>query len=306
MGDQSRTDHVDAVVAALAARQWGVVTRRQLFETGLSRKSVESRMSSGHLIRLHPGVYAVGHARLRPEGHWLAAVLAVGPGAVLSHRDAAGLHALRPANHARIEVTTAADRRSTEKIEVHRTRVLDADGITTVQGIPVTTVARTLLDLAGVVPRDHLSRAMQQADRRKVLDLRAIEAAMARTRGRRGRGHRALTTAIEEYAALGLSATDSVLEDAFHRLLRDHGLPSPAINAYVAGFRVDCVWRSQRVAVELDGWAWHHTRHAFERDRERDAALMAQGWRVLRFTHHQVTRRPDLVAQTLRRLGLSR
>ena len=105
--------------------------------------------------------------------------------------------------------------------------------------------------------------------------------------------------------ALGLSATDSALEDAFLRLARGDGLPLPATNALVEGFRVDVVWRTHCIAVELDGWASHHDRHAFERDRARDAALTAAGWRVVRFTHRQVTDRPDRVIETLRRLGLS-
>lgn len=301
MGTQPDTDRV---IEALAARQWGVVSRAQLLDAGLSRKTVANRVRSGHLIRLHRGVYAAGHARLRREGRWLAAVLAVGPGAVLSHRDAAGLHDLRPANHASTDVTTTANRPDEPGIQVHRTRVLDDKDITTVSGIPVTTVARTLVDLAGQIPHDHLTQAIRQAERNRTFDLREVEAAMARTRGRTGRGHQALREAIEEYAALGLAASDSALEDAFHRLLRDNGLPGPAANAYVEGYRVDAVWRAQRVAVELDGWAWHHTRRSFERDRERDALLLAVGWRVIRVTHRQLTKRPDHVLSTLRRLGI--
>jgi very-short-patch-repair endonuclease len=296
--------HVDQTIAAWAARQCGVVARRQLLEAGLTHAMVGERVRSGRLIRLHRGVYAVGHARLRREGHWLAAVLAVGPGAVLSHRDAAGLHDLRPANHATTEVSTTRQPRAIRGIAIHRTTVLDAQDITTVSGIPVTTVARTLVDLAGLVPRDHLAKAIKEAERRHVLDMRQVEGAMARTRGRRGPGHRALREAIAEHVALGLTASESALEDAFLRLLRDARLPRPAINAYVEGFRVDAVWREQHVAVELDGWAWHHARDAFERDRERDAALTTAGWRVVRFTHRQVIGRPDAVVETLRRLGL--
>lgn len=283
-----------------------MVSRGQLLDASVSPTTIGDRVRSGRLIRLHRGVYAVGHARLRREGHWLAAVLAVGPGAVVSHRDAAGLHGLRPANHTRIDVSTAARARSSEKITVHRTRSLDAQDVTTVEGIPTTTVARTLVDLAGIVPHDHLTKAIKEAERRRTFDLRAVQAAMARTRGRSGRGHRALKQAIEEYANLGLSATDSALEDAFHRLVKRAGLPSPAINAIVEGFKVDAVWRTQRIAVELDGWAWHHTRDAFQKDRERDQKLTAAGWRVVRFTYNQVTHRPDHVTGTLRRLGLAR
>lgn len=305
MDPRTCTHRGDAAIAALAARQWGVVARRQLLDAGLSPTVVRSRVRGGRLVVLHRGVYAVGHDRLRSEGHWLAAVLAVGPEAVLSHRDAAGLHGLRPANHRRVDVTTTdRGRNGGPSIAIHLARSLDARDATTVAGIPVTTVARTLVDLAGIVPRDHLAKAIRQAEAMRTFDLRAVEAALARTRTRNGRGHRALTAAIEEHAALGLSATDSVLEDAFLRLLRDTGLPRPRTNTLVEGFRVDACWPAHRLAVELDGWAHHRDRRAFERDRERDAALTAAGWRVVRFTHAHVVRRPDRVAHTLRRLGL--
>lgn len=304
MPTRSRTARLDAALATSASAQWGVVSRQQLRDAGLSRSMIGDRVRGGHLLPLHPGVYAVGHARLRREGHWLAAVLATGPQAVLSHRDAAGLHGLRPANHRRIDVTTTADRRSTPRIRVHRTRCLDAQDTTVAHGIPVTTVARTLVDLASVVPRDHLVRAVKEAERRNVFDLWEVEAAMARTRGRMGSGHRALRGALEERRALEGSATDSVLEDAFLRLVRDAHLPIPAANVQAEGLRVDAVWRSPRIAVELDGWENHRDRQAFERDRERDAVLTAAGWRVVRFTHRQVTARPDGVVETLRRLGI--
>jgi len=306
MDPQTCTGRADELISTLAARQWGVVARRQLLGAGLSPTIVRDGVRGGRLVRIHRGVYAVGHARLRREGWWLAAVLAVGPQAVLSHRDAAGLHGLRPANHARVDVTTT-DRGRTggPRIATHVTTVLDAQDVTTVAGIPVTTVARTLVDLAYVVPRDHLTKAIREAERQRVFDLRAVEAAMARTAGRRGPGHRALKEAIEEYSALGLSATRSFLEDAFLRRLRDAGLPRPGVNVLVEGFQVDAVWRASKLVVELDGWASHHTRRAFEQDRERDAALTAAGWRVVRFTHREIAHRPDRAIETLRRLGLS-
>jgi hypothetical protein len=291
------------VIGKLAAGQHGVVAWSQLLDAGLSEKAIRLRIRSGHLLRLHRGVYAVGHARLRREGTWLAAVLAY-PGAVLSHRDAATLHGLRPGDHRLTDVTGRNARASQSGIRFHRTASLDVQDITTVHGIPVTTVARTLVDLAGTVPTDHLARAVKEADKQHVFDLRAIEASLARTKGRRGSGHRALTIAIEQHVALGLSASDSVLEDAFLRLAWKAGFPRPAVNPLVEGFRVDAVWRTYRIAVELDGWQHHHDRHAFERDRERDAVLTAAGWRVVRFTYRQVTARPDGVIETLRRLGL--
>lgn len=302
MDPQNDTDHV---IGALAARQWGVVSRGQLLDAGLSPTVVRDRVRSGHLVRLHRGVYAVGHARLRREGQWLAAVLAVGSGAVLSHRDAAGLHGFRPANHVRVDVTTTANRPDEPGIQVHRTRVLDAEDVTRVAGIPVTTVARTLLDLAGTVPHDHLTRAIKEAERQRTFDLRKVEAAMATTRGRTGPGHRALREAIAECAAFERHHTLSHLEDAFLRLVRSNDLPLPSTNALIEGLKVDAVWHAKRIAVELDGWQDHGTRRGFEEDRERDAILTAAGWRVVRFTYRQVRARPDHVLSTLRRLGIA-
>lgn len=283
-----------------------MVARGQLLDAGVPPTTIGDRVRSGRLLRLHRGVYAVGHARLRREGRWLASVLAAGPGAVLSHRDAAGLHGLRPANHARTDVATTRQPRAIDGIAIHRTRALDAEDVTEVSGIPVTTVARTLVDLAGLqLPHDHLTRAIKEAERQHTFDLRAVEAAMARTRGRTGRGHRALKRAIEECAAFEHHHTRSPLEDAFLRLLRDRGVPLPAANAHIEGYEVDAVWHAQRIAVELDGWTDHQTRRAFETDRARDQTLTAAGWRVVRFTHRQVTSRPDAVISTLRRLGIA-
>lgn len=281
-----------------------MVARRQLLDAGVTAKTIGGRVRDGHLLRLHRGVYAVGHARLRREGHWLAAVLATGPRAVLGHRDAAGLHGLRPANHARVEVTTTGNPRRLPGIRPYRTGSLDAQDITTVQGIPVTTVARTIADLAYVVPHDHLTRAIKEAELRNAFDLAQVEAAMARTAGRRGPGHRALREALEERRAFEATTTLSPLEDAFLRRLRKASLPLPQTNVLVEGFKVDAVWQASKVVVELDGWSSHHTRHAFEEDRERDAALTAAGYRVIRLTHRQLTRRPDRAIETLRRLGV--
>lgn len=291
------------MIGRLAAGQHGVVSRGQLLAAGLTPTIVRDRVRSGHLLRLHRGVYAVGHARLRREGHWLAAVLAV-PGSVLSHRDAAGLHDLRPANHRETDVTGPHARTGRPGIRFHRTTVLKPEDTTTINGIPVTTVTRTLVDLADVVPRDHLAKAVKEAEHRRVFDLRAVEATLERTRGRPGPGHRALKEAIEEHAALGLSATLSYLEDAFLRLLKHANLPRPHKNALVEGLKVDAHWPQHHLVVELDGWAHHHDCHAFQRDRERDATLTTAGYRIVRFTHHDVVRRSDHVINTLRRLGI--
>jgi predicted transcriptional regulator of viral defense system len=148
--------HRDRAIAGLAARQHGVVNRRQLLDAGVSDKAMERRLRSGHLVRLHRGVYAVGHAQLRPEGRWLAAVLAAGPGAALSHRSAAALHGVRDGDGA-IDVTTT--RRATVRgVVIHRTTVLAAQDVTTRRGVPITTLPRTLVDLAGILTAEQCAR----------------------------------------------------------------------------------------------------------------------------------------------------
>jgi very-short-patch-repair endonuclease len=287
------------VIARLAAKQHGVVTRRQLVVAGLATSTIERRLASGLLVQLHRGVYAVGHGHLRREGHWLAAVLAV-PGAVLSHRDAAGLHELRPANHPGVDVATTGRAGQHRGIRVHRTRVLDARDIVAIRGIPVTSLARTLVDLAGAVPSNHLASALREADDRLLLDARELQDAMARTKRRPGPGHRALREALAEHAALGATLTRSTLEDAFLRLVRHAGLPLPRTNVLVDGHEVDALWHEARLVVELDGWAFHRSKDAFQRDRAKGNALVRAGYVLLRFTHDDVTRRAEAVAAELR------
>jgi very-short-patch-repair endonuclease len=290
------------VIAGIADRQWGVVARRQLSAAGLTKAIIDGRLADGLLVQLHRGVYAVGHRQLRREAYWLAAVLAV-PGGVLSHRDAAGLHGFRPANHRRIDVTTTGQAADRPGIAVHRTRILAAHDVTSIAGIRVTAVARTLVDLAGTIPADHLTKAIRQADRLQLIDTRALHTAMDRTKGRRGPGHRALQQALKEYERLAATHTRSSLEDAFLTLLRRHGLPAPRTNVVIEeGIEVDAAWPAAKLVVEVDGWAFHNTRDAFQQDRTRDATLMRAGYRTLRLTHDQVMRQPAWVADTLRDL----
>jgi Protein of unknown function (DUF559) len=183
---------------------------------------------------------------------------------------------------------------------VHRAR-LDARDVTTVDDLPVTTVARTLVDLAGVVPAGTLRKALDEAERSHRLDVRAIDAALVRVRHRNDRGHGAIRTALADLAATGTTMTRSPLEDRFLALLDAHGLPRPLVNALTHGFEVDALWPAQRTVVELDGYAFHAGRQAFARDRERSNDLTAAGYAVLRFTHHHVVRRPTWVAERIRR-----
>jgi very-short-patch-repair endonuclease len=283
---------VDAAIAAVAAGQHGVVSRGQLLDARISETIIEKRIASGQLVRLHRGVYAAGHAHLRREGHWLAAVLAVGDRAVLSHRDAAALHELRPSNRPRIEVSTPKERKPTAKIDVYGRRLLDAQDITTVSGIPVTTVSRTLVDLAEVLAHQTLTKVCGEAERQHKLDTKGIEEALGRLRGRRGPSIARLRAALTHLKHHGAQLTRSHLEDRFLSLLDAHDLPRPATNAYVAGYEFDAVWRRHRLAVELDGWRDHRTRRAFQHDRTKGNAIQAAGYALLRFTYDDVTRRP--------------
>ncbi|WP_148261264.1 type IV toxin-antitoxin system AbiEi family antitoxin domain-containing protein [Conexibacter woesei] len=282
----------------LAEAQFGVVGRRQLGALGLSPTMVRDRLDRGSLVRLHRGVYAVGHRRLRREGIRLAAVFAAGPGAVLSHRDAAGLHGIRPANHRNIDVTVDGKRARAPGIALHRA-TLTPDDVTQIDGIPVTTLARTLVDLASVVPRDHLTNALNAAERNHRVDVGAIELVLERARGRNGRGHRAMRAALAEVRANGPEHTRSELELLFLGLVERNGLPRPRTNVHVHGQEVDAWWPQARLAVEIDSWAWHRTRRSFQRDRAKTNLLVAHGIIVLRFTDADVADRPREVAAQL-------
>jgi very-short-patch-repair endonuclease len=286
-------------VANLAARQHGVVAHRQLIELGLRPKAIQYRLATGRLHRVYPGVYAVGHRALSRHGRWLAAVLACGEQALLSHRSAAALWGLRRGAPGRIDVTAPGrSRHGLPGIAVHRVRRLHPDDRARRESIPVASVARTLLDLAEVLGSQELERAFEDAERLRLLDLRAIDGVMRRSRGRRGL--RPLRKLLADLAPA--PHTRSELERSFVELCRDHELRAPGINALVNGYEVDMLWPEQRVIVELDGHAFHHTRAAFERDRLRDAALQLAGYRVVRLTWLRLAREPAAVADLVRRL----
>lgn len=301
-GVQIASASPDEMIRALAERQNGVVARRQLLAAGVTGKVVEKRLDSGHLLPLHRGVYAVGHRRLTREGFWLAAVLTVGPGAVLSHRHAAALHGFGPPSAAKIDVSTAADRRGKSPIRVHGRTVLTSEDVTTVRAIPVTSVARTLVDLAAQLPQHRLEKLISEAERQRMFDLRELERALARTTGRHGPGHAGLRRAIATVAKHGPTFTRSELEARFLALLDAHELPRPRINAPVGGaYEVDALWPEQRVAVELDGWEHHKDRRAFQHDRTKANDLVQAGYHVLRFTYDDVVERPRETAARISR-----
>jgi predicted transcriptional regulator of viral defense system len=288
----------DRRIARLAERQHGVVARRQLEAIGLGRGAIAHRIGAGRLHRVHHGVYAVGHTVLTVNGRRMAAVLAGGPGAVLSHASAAALWEIRPSAAARIDVSvrTPGGRAKRPGLRIHRTPTLRADEITEHQGIRVTTPARTLLDLAATLSRRALERALDEAEIHGLYDLRALEAIVNAHRQERGAAKLRQALDLDGDPAL----TKSELEELMLALCHEHGLPRPQVNEDVAGLEVDFVFADQRLAVEADSWTYHRTRRAFERDRERDAILARAGYRTLRFTHRQLTLRPAEVAATIR------
>jgi very-short-patch-repair endonuclease len=229
----------------------------------------------------------------------------MGPNAALSHRDAAALHGLRLSNGALIDVSTSAARKGGVGVRAHARVTLDLADITTVDAIPVTTVARTLVDLAGIVPPDNLAKTLSEAERLGKLDVRALDAALKRTRGRHGQGHQALSAALAELVHHGPRLTRSELEDRFVALLDAHSLPSPHMNARIEGVEVDALWPAEGVVVELDGYAFHRGARSFQRDREKTNDLLLAGYVVLRFTYEDVVRRPAATAERVAR-ALSR
>ncbi len=297
MGPERAAAHIDAAIAEFAARQHGVMTLGQLRSLGLGDRAVRHRVRRGSLHRLHRGVFAVGHAIVSPAGRRLAVVLASGPGAFLSYGSAGAAWRFRPSVAAHYDVTVAVHRRGPAGVRVHCVRRLTPADVGEVDGVPVTSVPRTLIDLAAILDETRLERAVHEAEVLRILDYHALESMLAGAAGRRGTG-----TLRRVLGAPDPGVTRSDLEIRFLELCRSHELPTPKLNARVGGFEVDAVWATSRVVVELDGAAFHDTRRAFLTDRRRDAALAASGYVVVRLTWDRVTREAPGVASELRRI----
>jgi very-short-patch-repair endonuclease len=291
--------HVDARIARVAARQHGVISRAQLRALGLADSTIGARVAAGRLHRVHRGVYAVGHPVLAPRARWMAAVLTCGPNAALSHASAAALWEIRRTDATRTDVIvpSAGGRAKRARLRIHRTNGLREEEVTARHGIPVTTPARTILDLAAVLNEAQLERLLDQAEIEAVTDYPAL-GAMARAHpGHRGAAK--LRTALDHHDA-GATLTKSDLERLFLTICRDHGLPPPLVNQYVNDDQVDFLFPAHRLIVEADSWRYHRTRHRFERDRRRDVAHTLAGYRTLRFTDRDLEVTPTTIAHTLR------
>jgi very-short-patch-repair endonuclease len=288
---------VDSVIARIATRQFGRIARRQLLALGLSEQAIDRRVASGRLHVVHEAVYAVGHSYGSRSSRLMGAVLAFPDGSALSHRTAAEVsRCVRPTS-TRPHVTSAERTlHGRPGIVLHRVRRLDPAFVTEVDGLPVTTIERTLLDLAGGRDLRLLRRAWEGAERERLLDVDKVIWICANSPGRRTKPLKQL---IDE--ATDAPDTRGEFEDLFTDFLRDRpDLPTPHRNVLIHGYEVDAYFPGTGLIVELDGERWHW--HRREHDSERDADLAIHGYLVYRVTWKALNRTPDKVADNIREL----
>jgi Protein of unknown function (DUF559) len=280
-----------ASVRGLAERQHGVVATWQALSAGVSETIVQGRREGGLLVPLHQGVYALGHQRLTREGQWMAAVLACGPGAVLSHFDAGCLWGMC-GSYGPIEVLRQSGGfypKGHRGVKLHQTRRLHPYEVTMESGIPVAARERGLLDLAGRTDSKRLERIVVQAYKSGRLDWRRLNRIITRRRGCKGVGRlRQIALEVDPESL----ETKSVTEVDFLALWREVEMPMPVVNVLVEGHLVDFLWPAQKVIVETDSWGHHSDPLAFEKDRQTDVDLTAAGYEVHRTTYKMLERNP--------------
>lgn len=282
------TRQVEERIAAVAERQHGVVTFGQMRDAGLSAGAVERRIRSGRLRALHRGVYLTLPYGL-PHTREMAAVIACGQAAVLSHSSAVTVWGLGPGVcNGDVDVSTTEHRANRSGIRLHRVRRLGADERTVKDGIPITTPARTIMDVAATVGGRELEGIVARAERERLVAPEQLVRLLRRSRGRAGAGALSRVLALPEGAAF----TRSEAEVELLALIRRAGLPAPRCNARFGAYEIDFLWPSSRLAVEVDGYAHHSTRPRFEGDRRRDARLIGEGLTVLRLTWRQIMEEP--------------
>ena len=283
MGPQGR-------IAQIASRQYGVVTTAQLLRAGVTVKEIRGRLESGVLLRVHRGVYRVGHRAPSVEATYLGAVLACGPGAVLCGRAAAHLYGLVKGEPPAPEVTTRSERR-VAGIGTHRCRVWKARHVSRFRGIPITTVPRTLVALAAALGPADLARACHEAGVRFRTTPRQVEAVLADLPNAPGAGELRAVMRGDEKVTL------SKLEARFLALLRHAGLPLPEMNRRVGAHRVDCRWPEYRLTVELQSYRYHNSRYAWEQDQRRRRAARARGDAFSTYTWDDVEHPAELLRE---------
>lgn len=299
IGAQLTTEILEREVERLARHQHGIVGREQLLGLGMGRRAIARRLEQGRLHEVHRGVYVVGVRRIARKGRWMAAVLACGEGALLSHRSAARLWGLLPPSSERVDVTRPGRRVNRVGIVAHRGLVLD-DEWEVRDGIPVTSPFRTVFDLAAVAPMREVERAFHEAEVRGLRD--RVSLPMLLERYPRRRGTRNLRALLESSEPVGFTRND--FEEAFLALVDGCDLRRPRMNGdlSVRGrfFQIDALWERERVAVELDSRSVHGTKKRFESDRQRDRILVAEGWRVMHVTWRQLQKEPEAIMADLK------
>jgi very-short-patch-repair endonuclease len=284
-------------LAELLRRQHGVATTTQAAECGYSKWAVSRAVAAMEFRWVYRGVLAIAGPPLKFSGHCMAAVLACGTDAALSHHAAAALHDLRPVPQGAIDVTAPGDHRHSG-IRCHISPIPQQHR-THIEAIPVTALERTFIDYAEQATPRQLTAALEAAERLSVLDLRKLQNTMDSAPGRRGL--KPLRAAIADMSA-DLQWTQSDLEDRFLRLIVAAGLPVPKANRLEDGKTVDFVWRRERLIVEVDSFGFHKSRRSFEDDRRRDTQLQKRGWRVVRITDLRLANEPDQVIADIRDL----
>jgi very-short-patch-repair endonuclease len=288
-------------LALLATEQHGVAARTQLLALGFTRNKIQRRIDEARLHRIHRGVYAVGHRKLTLKGIWLAAVLAVGADALVSHRAGLALWDLRRSESGLIDVTVpgSSGKPGPKGVRVHTTLSMCPHDVAVIDGIPVTSLAWTVIDYAGIADQRQVRLVLEALERRRIYIGRELDELLERTPNRKGA--RTTRAAIAEIAGPA-PWHQSVLEETFHELIRASDLPDYEANVFVEGELVDALWRQERVIVELDGFAFHKSRAQFEADRRRDAKLTVAGYKVLRITQQRLQNEPEAVLDDLRAL----
>jgi predicted transcriptional regulator of viral defense system len=292
------------LISEIGERQHGIVTLKQLRQVGLSPSAVRSRVEEGSLYRVHEGVYAIGQPPMTREAQLMAAVLACGEGAVLSHRSAAALWQLRNDVDGSIDVTAPNRRgRFPRGIAAHRDGTLTPADRTALHGIPCTSLERTLLDLAAVIPVWQLRKALAEAEVLRILNMGVLRTLLRRSRGRRGVAR--LRLLLDELHP-ETKRTRSELERMFLGMCTRAGLPRPEVNVSLdvgnGSLKPDFLWRDAGLIIEADSRRFHDTYSAFQHDRLREQRLQLAGWRVSRCTWEQVEREPRRLAETIRGL----
>jgi very-short-patch-repair endonuclease len=290
----------------LARRQYGVVSRQQLLERGWTKEEIDWRIRNGRLQQVHAGVYSLGPRQLLPrQGRWMAAVLASGPDAVLSHWSAAALWLIRPNSRSRIEVTVPHRSRSSKAVYRHISHV-PTDERSEKEGIPATSVHRTIFDLASTASVDEVIAMIKEAEYLNLWDRLSLWDLLERYPAKRG--SRNLRFALQRITEEPTGRKRSRLEERFAPFLRRYRLPLPRFNDWIVlgskRYRADCHWPDTRLIVELDGWEGHSSRSAFQDDRARDRGLKVAGYSVIHLTWNQLDDEREAIASDLRSLLL--